>query len=51
MVRFHCENCGYSFEPKTGKMEPPRICPYCNRRDAVVRQKSAQELLNDFSGD
>ncbi len=50
MVRFYCENCKYSFAPKDkGKSLPPKICPYCNRRETVVPEKTAQELLNEFT--
>jgi len=50
MVKFRCDNCGYSFAPKDkAKTEPPKICPYCNRRDMVVKEKSAQELINEFT--
>ena len=49
MVKFICENCRYSFSPKSkDNLIPPKICPYCNRRDAVVLEKTAQELLDDF---
>ena len=51
MAKFICENCRYSFAPKgDNKAVPPKICPYCNRRETVVLEKTAQELLNEFGG-
>ncbi len=52
MVKFNCTNCGYSFTPKgENKSMPPKICPYCNKRETVERQKTAGELLDEFTSD
>ncbi|MEK6887166.1 MAG: hypothetical protein AABW88_05025 [Nanoarchaeota archaeon] len=49
MAKFICESCRYSFNPKgADKIVPPRICPYCNRRESVVLEKSAQDLIDEF---
>lgn len=50
MVKFYCENCGYGFSPKNhSKINPPKTCPYCNRKDTVSTERTAQELINEFA--
>ncbi|MBN2421111.1 hypothetical protein JXB27_02415 [Candidatus Woesearchaeota archaeon] len=44
MVKYACDNCGYSFVPKGERI--PNMCPYCNK-GKVTKQKTAQELLDE----
>ena len=49
MAKFYCENCGYSFRPKDkARQEPPKTCPYCNRSETLIREKTSAELLDEL---
>jgi DNA-directed RNA polymerase subunit RPC12/RpoP len=50
MVKFRCNNCGYSFAPKSAEGSMPKICPYCSRQRTLAPEKTANELLNEFTG-
>lgn len=46
MTRYYCTACGYKFEPKTSKV--PKVCPYCGRRGTLIKEGSAQDILNEL---
>ncbi len=47
MTRYYCTACGYRFEPKTNRK--PKVCPYCGKRGTLVREGTAQELIDEVS--
>jgi len=47
MTRYYCKACGYRFEPKTDKI--PKVCPYCGRTGTLVKEGTAQDLLDEVS--
>lgn len=47
MVDLECRNCGYKFRKEK---IPPR-CPYCSKEGAVGHLKTAQDLLDETSGE
>ena len=50
MPKFYCEKCGYSFVPRgKDQVNPPKSCPYCNAKESVVKEKTAHELLDEFT--
>ncbi len=42
MVNFVCEACGYRFE----RNKAIAVCPYCGEKGAIVKEKTAAELLD-----
>jgi predicted Zn-ribbon and HTH transcriptional regulator len=46
MKRFRCKNCTYDFDNKVkGKIDPPKVCPYCGEEDTVEVKKHIIEEL------
>ena len=45
MTRYYCKVCGYKFEPKTDRV--PTVCPYCGRKGTLVKEGTAQDLINE----
>ena len=45
MTKLVCEACGYKME----KEKVPFRCPYCSKEGTLVKEKSAQDLLDDVS--
>jgi rubrerythrin len=43
MEKFNCKFCGYSTEAS----EKPDKCPYCNKKDAMIREENAEELVSN----
>jgi len=51
MVSYRCKNCDYRFSPKDKtKTDIPKICPYCNRKETLEKEKTANEILNEVTG-
>jgi DNA-directed RNA polymerase subunit RPC12/RpoP len=48
MTRYICTSCNYRFEPKSGK-GVPKVCPYCGKRESVIEEQGAQEILDEVS--
>ena len=44
MVKFVCKSCNYRFE-----MEDAFDCPYCGNEDAIEKEQSAVELLQEVN--
>lgn len=42
MVNFICEACEYRFE----REKKTNVCPYCGEKGAIVKEKTASELLD-----
>ena len=47
MTRYYCTACGYRFETKSDKK--PKVCPYCGKEGTLVREGTAQEILDEVS--
>ena len=45
MARYNCKFCGYSTE----KSFKPHGCDYCGKKDAMVLEESAEELINELT--
>jgi len=44
---FFCENCNFKYRSKSGKMEPPTMCPNCGKEGTMVIQPDAATLLRE----
>lgn len=42
MVSIHCRKCGYR---KEKSQSIPAKCPYCDSADAMIRDPSAQDII------
>ena len=42
-MKFRCTKCNYQFE----KDKFPLRCPYCGKNDSVVKEKSAQDIIDE----
>ena len=47
MVVFACRHCNFRYSPKSGRNEPPVVCPNCGKEETLGVQASAQELLKE----
>jgi len=43
MGKYRCKFCGYTTE----KSSRPNHCPYCSKKNAMVEEESANEILSD----
>ncbi|NOZ80914.1 MAG: hypothetical protein GXP63_04535 [DPANN group archaeon] len=45
MTKFVCKGCGY----KVDKEKAPARCSYCGKDGSLIREKSAQDILDEVS--
>jgi rubrerythrin len=41
MVKYRCKFCGY----KTEKNTKPEPCPYCSKKNGMVEEQNARDIL------
>ena len=45
---FVCQDCSFSFQPKSGRTTPPHVCPNCGREGTMIVRPDADTLLKDI---
>ncbi|MFH1500712.1 MAG: hypothetical protein ABIE22_02085 [archaeon] len=46
MTKFNCKGCNYRFE--LNKEESPERCPYCDMKGSVMKEQTADEILDEI---
>ena len=47
---YQCSHCNYKFSPKNPD-KVPQNCPYCNKPETIEPVKSAQDYIDEISGE
>ena len=47
---YQCSHCNYKFSPKNPD-NVPQNCPYCNKPETIDPVKSAQDYIDEISGE
>ncbi|MBI2629033.1 hypothetical protein HYW74_03045 [Candidatus Pacearchaeota archaeon] len=47
MTNFRCKRCNYQFNMQLESNKLPRSCPNCGERESVLREQTAQDLLEE----
>ena len=45
--KFFCKICGYKFVRKGMSVRTPEVCPYCSRKNVVVADYTAQDIITE----
>lgn len=45
MISIYCRKCGYRKE----RENLPAKCPYCDSKGTLIREPSAQDIINDVA--
>jgi DNA-directed RNA polymerase subunit RPC12/RpoP len=45
MAKYYCKSCGYRFQTKSDKK--PRTCPYCGKSGTLVKEGTAQDIIEE----
>src|SRR3989344_5102232 len=45
--KFFCKICAYRFVRKGINVKTPEVCPYCSRKNAVVSDYTAQDIITE----
>ncbi|MBS3091783.1 hypothetical protein J4466_00010 [Candidatus Pacearchaeota archaeon] len=45
MTNFRCKRCNYQFSMQIDKL--PRSCPNCGEKETVLKEQTAQDMLEE----
>ncbi|MFH1307853.1 MAG: hypothetical protein ABIH72_03290 [archaeon] len=48
MTKYSCKSCNYRFDFQGST---PKKCPYCDMKGTVVKEQTAEEILDEIGKD